>query len=167
MKIHELYAKFPKEDCGYCGSTSCISALRKCLLGKMRLSECIFFKYGIYEEKDYAMPAPRNPQIGRGVSFIRPCPSDPSQITMEVSLAHEGGSPFGYFDMVSASGIWGNCLPSMRISPSLGIAKFDLGNATSMAFSDGRVLVRRAQDEVSAYRAVSTAARRLWAAVNW
>ena len=165
--IYDLYKEFPKADCGYCGNTSCIAALRKHCAGEMKLSECIYFKSGECNESDFKSPAilPKT-DAQPGISYVNPCPSDSGRVTVEVSLTSPENLKYGVFDMVTADKIFGQIIPYLKISPSLGLARFDYGDMAVMAFSEGRVLVRRALNQEDAFWQLSNSIRKLWAATN-
>lgn len=165
--LFENYRNFPKVDCGYCGSSSCISMLRRYCVGVSRLSDCIFFKEGNLKEADFqcVLDKKRIPN-GPSISFVNPCPTAPELVTVEVNLASAEYSKYGYFDMVTAEKIYGKIEHSVKISPSLGLARMEPDGRAIMGFCDGRTLIRRAQTEVDAFWHLSRFVRLLWAAVN-
>jgi len=164
--FYELYRKFPKADCGYCGNASCVTALRKYFMGKFSLDECLYFKKQIYNKGDFTeKPTRKASPFPPGIRYISPCPSDSSMVTAEVSL-NSSPDQIDYFDFITAEKIFGYNYGVMKISPTLGIARFEVDGKAVMAFSDGRVLVRRALDKKDAFWQLRTSIRRLWAAVN-
>jgi hypothetical protein len=141
--------------------------LRRYCLGELPLSECIYFRAGVYNENDFSC----GPPVPKGtpkptISYIRPCPSDSDRITVEVSLLAPANSKYGYFDMITAEKIFDQVVPGLKISPSLGIARQESEGGDVMGFSEGRVLVRRADNEGGAFRQLSKFVRSLWAAVS-
>jgi hypothetical protein len=133
----------------------------------MELSECIYFKSSAYDESDFQCPsAITNNDAQPGISYVNPCPSDSGRVTVEASLANPENLKFGFFDMITAEKIFGLFVPYLKISPSLGIARFDYGDVAVMAFSEGRVLVRRALNQEDAFWQLSNSIRKLWAATN-
>ncbi|MCQ5377423.1 MAG: hypothetical protein NO516_05165, partial [Candidatus Methanomethylicia archaeon] len=145
--FYELYRKFPNIDCGYCGNASCVTALRRYLMGKFSLDECLYFKKQIYNKGDFMeKPARKASPFPPGIRYISPCPSDSSMVTAEVSL-NSSPDQIDYFDFIIAEKIFGYNCGVMKISPTLGIARFEVDGKAVMAFSDGRVLVRRALDK--------------------
>jgi hypothetical protein len=165
--LYENFKNFPRTDCGYCGNASCITMLRRFCSGELPISECIYFRAGLYNEKDFSCspPVPKEPQKPT-ISYIRPCPTDSERITVEVSLLAPENSKFGYFDMITAEKIFDQVVPGLRISPSLGIARLESEWGDVMGFSEGRVLIRRAANESGAFRQLSKFVRLLWAAVS-
>ena len=165
--LFDSYKIFPKIDCGYCGNPSCITLLRKKSLDEASLSECIYFKYGICEESAFSTNPPQaKVKPGPSISFINPCPSASELVTVEVNFSSPESSKHGYFDMVTAEKIYGQAVPGLRVSSSLGLARFEVGGRAIMGFSKGRVLVRRAIDEADAFFQLCKFARWFWAAVN-
>ena len=165
--LSENYNAFPKVDCGYCGNSSCISMLRRCYAGKSILSNCIFFETGDLREADFEC-TPESPTYSPGpsVMFVNPCPSSPELVTAEVSLSRLESSVRNYFDMHTAEKIYGASSRKMKVSTSLGLARMEPDGRAIMAFSNGRVLIRRAQNEKDAFLHLSRMMRLLWAAVN-
>lgn len=164
--FYELYKKFPQVDCGYCGNASCVTALRKYCIGKFSLEECLYFKKGLYNKEDFKdKPAPTASTIPAGLKYISPCPSDSSMVTAEASL-NSASNRLDYFDFITAEKLFGRNYGAMNISPTLGIARFEIDGKAVMAFFDGRVLIRRALDKEDALWHLRTSIRRLWAAVN-
>jgi len=165
--LYEKYKNFPKTDCGYCGNTSCITMLRRFCSGELPLSECIYFRAGLYNANEFSC----SPPVPRGtpkpnISYIRPCPTDADRISVEVSLLPPEGSKYGYFDMITLDNIFNHAVPGLRISPSLGIARLESELGDVMGFSEGRVLIRRASNESSAFWQLSRFVRSLWVAVS-
>jgi hypothetical protein len=68
--------------------------------------------------------------------------------------------------MVTADKIFGSEVEGLRVSPSLGLARHEIDDSAILAFSDGRILIRRALDENHAFWLLSSFVRRFWAAVN-
>jgi len=164
--IFEAYSKFPRADCGYCGNPSCITALRRHCSGEMPLDKCLFFRTGAFDPGLIRGPAARDSPSKPGISYINPCPSDAKMVTVEVSLASGVHAKHGYYDMISLDRIFGRFIPSLKVSPSLGIARIEHDGRAIMAFKEGRMLIRRALSEEDAFLQLSRAMRQLWAAVN-
>lgn len=165
--MFENYKAFPKVDCGYCGNSSCISMLRRHCAGEDRLSRCIFFQHGILNEDDFRCELGRPmPASKPSVSFVRPCPSSPDVVAAELSLARPENARYGYFDMYTAEKFFGPTSPEVKVSTSLGLARTEPDGRAVMAFSNGRVLIRRARTEEDAFWHLSRMVRLLWAAVN-
>jgi hypothetical protein len=165
--LFENYREFPKVDCGYCGSSSCISQLRRHCAGEAKLSDCIFFKEGELKEADFqcALEKRRTP-TGPSISFVNPCPTAPELVTVEANLASLEHSKYAYFDMFTAEKIYGKTAYEIKISPSLGLARMEPEGRAIMGFTDGRALIRRAETEEDAFWHLSRFVRLLWAAVN-
>lgn len=165
--LFESYRSFPKVDCGYCGSSSCISMLRRHCAGVSKLSDCIYFKAGLLKEGDFrcALERPRTPP-GPSISFVNPCPTAPELVTVEVNLSSPEHAKFGYFDMFTAEKIFGRTGHEVRVSPSLGLARMEPDGRAIMGFADGRTLIRRALRAEDAFWHLCRFARLLWAAVN-
>jgi hypothetical protein len=87
-------------------------------------------------------------------------------VTVEVSLSAPENSKYGYFDMISAEKIFNQFVPGLKISPSLGIARHESEGGDVIGFSEGRVLIHRAENEGNAFWQLSKFVRSLWAAVN-
>jgi len=164
--IIDAYSRFPKADCGYCGNPSCITALRRHCSGEMPLDQCIFFRTGALDPQSIRCPPATESSGVPGISYINPCPSDAHAVTVEVSLASGEHAKHGYYDMVTLDRILGGHVPSLKVSPSLGMARIELEGRSIMAFGEGRILIRRALDEEDALLQLSRAMRQLWAAVN-
>lgn len=165
--LSESYKAFPKVDCGYCGNSSCISMLRCHCMGKSALSECIFFEAGNLDEKSFeCVPETTVYSRGPSVLFVNPCSSSPELMTAEVDLSRSESPLRDYFDMQTAEKIYGASGHDMRVSTSLGLARMEPDGRAVMAFSNGRVLIRRAQSEEDAFWHLSRMVRLLWAAVN-
>lgn len=164
--IFDAYLKFPRTDCGFCGNTSCIAVLRKYCSGQMPLEECLFFKTGAYAPDSIQCPPSKKYDHEPGISYVNPCPSDASRVTVEVSMASGEHIKYGYYDMVTLDGIFGKSIPSLKVSPSLGIARIEDDGRAIMAFSEGRMLIRRAASQDDAFWQLSKSLRQLWAAVN-
>lgn len=163
----ELYKNFPKTDCGYCGSTSCVAALRRHCAGEMPLSDCIYFKTGMYDANTFMCPSPiKRVPAKPGISYVNPCPSESGMVTVEVSLASDENLKYGCFDIITADKIFGQSIQFAKFSPSLGLARFEADGRAVMAFSEGRVLVRRAPSREDAFWQLSRYIRMLWAAAN-
>jgi hypothetical protein len=165
--LSDNYKAFPKVDCGYCGNSSCISMLRSHCAGKASLSDCIFFEVGDLSEADFECFS-ENPTYSPGpsISFVAPCPSSPELVTAELSLSRLESPVHDYFDMYTADKIFGASGHEVRISTSLGLARMEPDGRAIMAFSNGRVLIRRAQNEEDAFWHLSRMVRLLWAAVS-
>jgi ArsR family metal-binding transcriptional regulator len=165
--LFENYKNFPKVDCGYCGNPSCITMLRRACAGEVPLSGCLYFKAGIYNDDGFEcrMDLPKS-EPGPYVAFVNPCPTAPEQVTVEVNFSTREHAKSGFFDMVTLEKIFGQAIAGLRISPSLGLARLEVGGSSIMAFTEGRVLIRRAQDEGEAFWQLSRFLRQLWAAVN-
>ena len=165
--LYENYRNFPKTDCGYCGNTSCITMLRRYCSGELPLSKCIYFRAGVYNASNFSCSPPVPKGMPKStISYIRPCPSDSDRITVEISLLTPENSKYGYFDMITAEKIFDQVVPGLKISPSLGIARQESEGGDVMGFSEGRMLVQRADSEGIAFRQLSRFVRSLWAAVN-
>ncbi len=164
--IFDAYSKFPRANCGYCGYPSCITALRKHCSGEMPLSKCIFFKTGAFDPGAISCPEISKTAREPGISYVNPCPSDASRMTVEVSMASAEHAKHGYYDMITLDGIFGKSSPSLKISPSLGIVRIEQDGRAIMVFSEGRMLIRRALGRDDAFWQLSKAMRQLWAAVN-
>lgn len=165
--FYDNYLNFPKTDCGYCGCTSCVTLLRRHCAGEASLSECIYFETGGYCKEDFACPPHfANSKTEPSISFVSPCPSDAERVTVEVNLASDLHSKYGYFDMISAEKLFGQSLPEMRIAPSLGLARLESDGEAVMGFAEGRILIRRALNEDDAFWQLSRFTRWLWGAVN-
>ncbi len=165
--LYENYQRFPKVDCGYCGSSSCISQLRRHCAGEARLSDCIFFKEGGLREADFQCSLEKPISLkGPSISFVNPCPTAPELVTVEANLTSPEHSRYGYFDMFTAEKLYGKTGHDIKISPSLGLARMEPGGRAIMGFSDGRTLIRRALTEEDAFWQLSRFVRLLWAAVN-
>jgi hypothetical protein len=165
--LFENYRAFPKVDCGYCGSSSCISMLRRHCAGEAKLSDCIFFKEGELKEADFeCAPERSRTSPGPSISFVNPCPTAPELVTVEVNLSSPEYSKYGYFDMFTAEKIFGKAGHDVKISPSLGLARMEPDGRAIMGFTDGRTLIRRALTEEDAFWHLSRFVRLLWAAVN-
>jgi hypothetical protein len=167
--FYSNYVNFPKADCGFCGSPSCVSALRKFCLGEMSLEDCIYFKAGLYKEEDFEA-APLVTSIwGKepGISLVKPCDVDPKRTAMFVYLAYPENQKYGYFDMVTADKIFQFNIPIMGFSPSLGICRIvENDGRTAEGVSNGELLARLALDKEDALWQLSRLTRWLWAAVN-
>jgi hypothetical protein len=165
--LYEYYKSFPKVDCGYCGNDSCISMLRRHCMGKSDLSDCIFFEKGLLKSEDFAC-APEGTiySTGPSVMFVNPCSSSPELMTAEVSLSRPESPTRDYFDMHTAEKIYGASGRELKVSTSLGLARMEPDGRAIMAFSNGRVLIRRARTENDAFWHLSRVMRLLWAAVN-
>lgn len=164
--IYDAYLKFPRRDCGFCGNTSCIAALRRYCSGQMGLEECLFFRTGAFSPDSVRCPPSKKFDVAPGISYVNPCPSDSSRVTVEVSLATELHSKHGYYDMVTLDNIFGKSTPTLKVSPSLGITRMEDDGRAIMAFSEGRMLIRRASGQDDAFWQLSRSIRQLWAAVN-
>ena len=165
--IYENYLNFPKTDCGYCGSTSCIGLLRRYCTGEAALSDCIYFQAGVANPEDFPCKAQSSKGSTRqSIAFVNPCPSDAERVTVEINLASKANSKYGYFDMVSAEKLFGQAVAGLRIAPSLGLARYEFEGRAVMGFWEGRVLVRRALNEDDAFWQLSRFTRWLWGAVN-
>lgn len=166
--FYSQYVKFPKADCGFCGSPSCVSALRKFCVGEMRLGDCIYFQAGQYREEDFeAVPIVSN-IWGRqpGISLIMPCSVDPNRTAMYVYLSYPENQKYGFFDMVTADKIFQYSIPGMGFSPSLGICRIERDGRSAEGVSNGELLARLALDKEDALWQLSRLSRWLWAAVN-
>ncbi|MDH5810690.1 MAG: hypothetical protein QXO54_03020 [Candidatus Methanomethylicaceae archaeon] len=165
--LYDYYRLFPHTDCGYCGSTSCLTMLRRYCLGKSDLNSCIYFKSGELPSPkiSYSPPHLKEPPTEK-ISYIRPCPSEPTKVTIEVNVLPQTHSPYGYFDMITADSIFDRQIPNLKISPSLGIVRIESEAGDVMVFSEGKVIIRRGADEKRAFWEISRAVRLLWATVN-
>ncbi|MBC7113975.1 MAG: hypothetical protein H5T34_08200 [Candidatus Methanomethyliales bacterium] len=165
--LYDIYQIFPHTDCGYCGSSSCLTMLRRYCIGKSNLSDCIYFKSGELPTPKitYSPPAIKVPH-NQKISYIRPCPSEPSKVTIEINILPPVHSPYGYFDMITADTIFQHQITNLKISPSLGIVRLESETGDVMVFSEGKVVIRRGADERSAFWEISRALRLLWATVN-
>ncbi|MGC8936886.1 MAG: hypothetical protein ACP5KV_05940 [Candidatus Methanomethylicaceae archaeon] len=165
--LYEIYKNFTHRDCGFCGSPSCLTMLRKYCLGKSRLEDCIYYKSGaLAPPKISYSPTKIGSPPGERISYIRPCPSEPSKVTVEVNILPTNHSPYGYFDMITADSIFDWQIHNMKISPSLGIARIESENGDLTIFSGGKIVIRRGADERRAFWEISRAVRLLWATVN-
>jgi len=124
--FYDNYMDFPQMDCGYCGNTSCLAMLRKYCVGKSHIKDCVYFRSGarIIPKISYSPPALRTLHTEK-ITYIRPCPSEPSKVTIEVNVLPEDHSPYGYFDIITADKIFDRRIPNLKISPSLGIARIE------------------------------------------
>ena len=127
----------------------------------------MFFENGILMKADFQC-TPENPTYSPGPSvlFVNPCSSAPELVTAEVSLSWLESPVHDYFDMHTAEKIYGASGHKMKVSTSLGLARMEPDGRAIMAFSNGRVLIRRAQTEEDAFWHLSKMMRLLWAAVN-
>jgi len=163
------YKKFPKADCGYCGNTSCITALRRYSFDEMSLSRCIYFRSGSLKEEDF----PQSPPVvytwfsKPGINLIAPCAVDPKRTAMDIVLAQTEYQKYGFFDMVTADKIFYLYIPGLGFSPYLGIAMLELEGRCVEGFSNGQVFVRLALDKHDVFWQLSRFVRLLWGAVNW
>jgi ArsR family metal-binding transcriptional regulator len=165
--FYDNYLNFPKTDCGYCGCTSCVALLRRHYAGEASLSDCIYFEARGYCKEDFVSPKHfTNTKTEPSVSYVSPCPSDAERVTVEVNLASDLHSKYGYFDMISAEKLFGQSLPEMKIAPSLGLARLESDGEAVMGFAEGRILIRRALNENDAFWQLSRFIRWLWGAVN-
>lgn len=163
------YVNFPKADCGFCGSPSCVSALRKFCLGEMSLGDCIYFKAGYYREEDFkSVPVVVSSVWGRqpGISLVMPCMIDPKKTAMYAFLSHPENLKYGFFDMVTADKIFQYNVPGMGFSPSLGICRIERDSRSAEGVANGELLARLALDKEDALWQLSRLTRWLWAAVN-
>ncbi len=168
MRIfYDNYKVFPQLDCGYCGNPSCVTMLRKYCIGESSLGDCIFFKTGVFNEANISCSPPvlRTPTNQR-ISYVRPCPTEPNRVTIEVNVLPTDHSHYGYFDMITAQKIFSQTIPALKISPSLGVARMESENGDVMVFSEGKIVIRRGADEKRAFWQISRVARLLWATVN-
>ncbi|MGQ9759868.1 MAG: hypothetical protein ACUVQ5_04805 [Candidatus Methanomethylicaceae archaeon] len=166
--FYENYKSFPHTDCGYCGNPSCVTMLRKYCIGKSKLEECIYFSAGAYDVENIYCSLPQlRSSPGQAISYVRPCPTEPSKVTIEVNLLPSVSSPYGYFDMITAEKIFNRTVPGLKISPSLGIARIESENGDIMVFSEGKIVIRRGKNEERAFWQISRVVRLLWATVNW
>ncbi|MCX8182394.1 MAG: hypothetical protein N3D12_04690 [Candidatus Methanomethyliaceae archaeon] len=165
--LYDYYKLFPHTDCGYCGNTSCLTMLRRYCLGNSDLNSCIYFKSGERQTPkiSYSPPPLRLPPA-ENISYIRPCPSEPTKVTIEVNVLPKIHSPYGYFDMITADKIFDHQISNLKISPSLGIARIESEAGDVMIFSEGKVIIRRGADERRAFWEIGKAIRLLWATVN-
>jgi len=165
--LYERYKKFPKVDCGYCGNNSCISMLHRQGMGKSDLSECIFFETGELNEEDFeCAPEGIIYSTGPSLMFVNPCSSAPELMTAEVNLSRPESLTRDYFDIQTAEKIFGASGHDMKVSASLGLARMEPDGRAVMAFSNGRILIRRGKTEEDAFWHLSRMMRLLWAAVN-
>jgi len=162
------YKKFPKTDCGYCGCTSCITALRRYSLGEMPLSSCIYFRSGSLKEEDF----PQSPPVvytwfsKPGINLIAPCAVDPKRTAMDIVLAQTEYQKYGFFDMVTADKIFYLYIPGLGFSSYLGIARLELEGRSVEGFTNGQVFVRLALDRHDVFWQLSRFVRLLWGAVS-
>ncbi len=163
--FYENYAKFPKTDCGYCGNPSCVTLLRRYSSGDQPITDCVYFKSGLCNEGDFTRtPLVRPQSLKREISYVNPCASDADRVAVEVHLSED--TKYGYFDMITANKLFGAAIPGLKISPALGIARYEIEGKGIMGFSDGRLIIRRASSREDAFWLLSRFVRSLWAAVN-
>jgi hypothetical protein len=168
VTFYENYKNFPHTDCGYCGCSSCITALRKFCLGEFDLADCVYFKVGKYREENFfPTPVVNNLwSLKPGITYVLPCAVDPKRTALEVYLSYPENLKYGYFDMITADKIIYLYFPGLGFCPSLGIANLEQGGRAIWGYANGQVLCRLSLDKEDALWQLSRFTRLLWGAVN-
>jgi hypothetical protein len=134
----------------------------------MALSDCIYFRSGLFKEKDF----PQSPAVfyscfsKPGINLIAPCSVDPQRTAMYIVLAETDYQKYGYFDMVTADKIFYLYIPGLGFSSYLGIGRLEQEGRSVEGFSNGEVFVRLSLNRHDLFCQLSRYVRLLWGAIN-
>jgi hypothetical protein len=169
VEVREIYVQLPRTDCGLCGNPSCWTFARRVYANLQKAPEC---PCNTEEGKKRIESI-----VGKGIQLTRknvesrsiecrPC-GEYTKVTLESQLPTIDDTVFDLFDTEEMCLLLHNTctFTDVRCSEDTGYSMFSHLSSGVHVFKTGRVIVRRATDEVSARKTLNLLQRSLWGSV--